>query len=173
MQIKKIALLTVFFISFKSNPQEIAKINFTANVLINNPVLHNNNIDQINETLIFVTKDMKGVFSEDKLIRKNLKSYRLNYKESGVFLRSLNLLISDKYSCSAVTDESVSFHVILVGKFKNILGQFQITKPIGCPDKGFLITPGAVKELESWKSFESLLECYLSQKCATSDTRSN
>jgi hypothetical protein len=159
MRIEKIILLMVLSVSIscKSDPKEMAKLNFTSNVLVNNPTSHNYDIDQINEVLIFVTKDLKGVFSEQKLLLKSVNSYRLNHEESGDFLRSLNLLISGGNSCYSRKDESLSFHVIFIGKSKDVLGQFQITKPIGCPDKGFIVTPGAVLELESWKSFENLI----------------
>jgi hypothetical protein len=103
---------------------------------------------------------MKGVFSEKQLSPKSLKSYRLNHKESGDFLRSLNTYLLSNVSCSPTKKKPVSFHVILIGKSKDVLGQFQIVESTTCPDKGFIITPGGVKELGSWKSFESLLECY-------------
>ena len=162
MLIKKIILLIALLmqISCKSDPKEMAKLNFTENVLINNPALHNYDIDQINEVLIFVTKDMKGVFSEEKLIHKSLKSYRLNHKESGDFLRSLNIYLLSNVSCSPTKQKPESFHIILVGKSNNLLGQFQIVESMTCPNKGFIITPGGVRELESWNSFESLLEVY-------------
>jgi hypothetical protein len=68
------------------------------------------------------------------------------------------MIIDSGITCSSTKDKAQSFHVIMIGKSKDLLGQFEIRESLTCADKGFIVTPAGIQELKSWKLLENLMD---------------